>query len=213
MLKVEQLSVKLGALQFAFDLAVGRGECLAILGESGSGKSTLLNLLGGFLPSEAGKVTLDGEDFTQQPPDQRPVTTLFQDNNLFTHLSVRDNLGLGIDPGLKLTAKEWQRVDAQLEAVGLAALAKRKPGQLSGGQAQRVALARSLLRDKPVLLLDEPFSALDEATRAQMLMLTDDVIRQHQLCCVLVTHNREDAVSLKAQLRYLQDGRLQEPPV
>lgn len=210
MLRTEQLGVQLGDQVFTFDLQVARGECLAVLGESGAGKSTLLNLIGGFLPANSGQVALDDHIFTDAPPDRRPVTSLFQDNNLFTHMTVRQNLGLGVDPGLKLRAEDWQRVDAQLDAVGLGGLAARLPGELSGGQAQRVALARSLLRDKPVLLLDEPFSALDEATRADMLKLTADVIREHRLCTILVTHNREDALALGARLSVLREGRLHD---
>ncbi|MDO6459114.1 ATP-binding cassette domain-containing protein [Granulosicoccaceae sp. 1_MG-2023] len=209
MLEAENLSVRLGGRDYCFNLRVERGQCLAVLGESGAGKSTLLNLIGGFLQADGGQLRLDGREFGNLPPDRRPVTTLFQDNNLFAHLSVRDNLGLGLHPGLRLSKAQWQRVEAQLDAVGLSALGGRLPGELSGGQAQRVALARSLLREKPVLLLDEPFSALDEATRLDMLHLSAGVITTHRLCTVLVTHNRDDAERLGARCVYLRDGRLQ----
>ncbi len=179
---------------------------MAILGESGSGKSTLLNLIGGFLAADSGELSWQGQSLMGLPPSDRPVTTLFQEHNLFAHLDVADNLGLGIDPGLHLLSEDRLRIRHALEAVGLGGFEKRKPAQLSGGQAQRVALARCLLRDKPVLLLDEPYSALDEATRLEMLDLTKKVMQDKQLCTLLVSHNRRDAEILEAGRVYIENG-------
>ncbi|MCB1756142.1 MAG: ATP-binding cassette domain-containing protein [Gammaproteobacteria bacterium] len=208
MLTLDALAVTLGETNFSFSLNAEAGQCTAILGESGSGKSTLLNLIGGFIRADSGRVLWEEQDITQLPPSARPVTSLFQDHNLFAHLNIADNLGLGLHPGLKLDESARQRISESLQAVGLAGFERRKPAQLSGGQAQRAALARCLLRDKPVLLLDEPYSSLDEATRLEMLQLTRRVLDEKQLCTLMVTHNRQDADLLGARLLYIENGRI-----
>ncbi len=210
MLTLEDLTVKLGNMDFCFDLSNARDNCVAILGESGSGKSTLLNLIGGFLQEHTGKLCWDNSDIRGLSPSERPVTTLFQSHNLFAHLTIEDNLGLGLDPGLHLTGQDRQQLLESLEAVGLAGFEQRKPGQLSGGQLQRAALARCLLRRKPVLLLDEPFSALDEATRREMQILTRRVTEENRLCTLIVTHNPDDAKALDARMLTMKEGRLVE---
>lgn len=210
MLTLENLTVKLGNMDFCFELSNARDSCVAILGESGSGKSTLLNLIGGFLQENTGKLCWDNSDIRALSPSERPVTTLFQSHNLFAHMTIEDNLGLGLDPGLHLTNEDRQQLSESLNAVGLGGFEQRKPGQLSGGQLQRAALARCLLRRKPVLLLDEPFSALDEATRREMQILTRRVAEENKLCTLIVTHNPDDAKALDARMLTMKEGRLLE---
>jgi thiamine transport system ATP-binding protein len=206
LLKLEGLGAKLGKLQFCFDLSLMKKERIAILGSSGSGKSTLLNLVGGFLPPNCGKLYYEGRDITALDPYSRPVTTLFQDHNLFSHLSIRKNVALGLNPGLRLSSDDWQQVSAVLDQVGLKNLAERLPSELSGGQAQRAALARCLIRKKPILLLDEPFSALDEETRLQMLDLTKQVVLKHEISTLFVTHNKNDAETFATRILIVEAG-------
>jgi thiamine transport system ATP-binding protein len=151
---------------------------------------------------------VDGRDITSLPPDQRPVSMIFQDNNVFSHLDLYQNVALGMSPGLRLDAGQAEQVRTALSDVGLAALAHRKPGEISGGERQRVALARALVRDRPVLLLDEPFAALGPALRRDML----DLVMAHQqarkLTVVMVTHQPEDAAHAASHTAFLDDGRI-----
>ncbi|WP_100640219.1 ATP-binding cassette domain-containing protein [Marinobacter salexigens] len=174
-----------------FDFTVESGQCIAIHGASGSGKSTLMNLLAGFLEPQSGDILWQNESLRQRPPWQRPMTSVFQEHNLFEHLDVETNIGLGIHPGLKLTREDQQAIDKGLHSVGLGGLGKRMPGDLSGGQRQRVALLRAILRQQPVMLLDEPLTGLDADTR--------DLLRQILLeekargtLIVLASHDEED---------------------
>ncbi|MEE9682025.1 thiamine ABC transporter ATP-binding protein ThiQ [Lelliottia amnigena] len=208
MLKLTDVTWLYQHLPMRFTLTAQQGEMIAILGPSGAGKSTLLNLIAGFLPPARGEMTINGQDHTHTPPSQRPVSMLFQENNLFTHLTVRQNIGLGMDPGLKLTAKQRQKCDAIAQQMGLTELSNRLPGELSGGQRQRVALARCLVREQPILLLDEPFSALDPALRQEMLQLVKDVCQQKQLTMLMVSHSVEDAASIAPRAVVVADGRI-----
>jgi len=208
MLKLTDVTWLYQHLPMRFTLTAKQGEMIAILGPSGAGKSTLLNLIAGFLPPARGEMTINGQDHTHTPPSQRPVSMLFQENNLFTHLTVRQNIGLGMDPGLKLTAKQRQKCDAIAQQMGLTELSDRLPGELSGGQRQRVALARCLVREQPILLLDEPFSALDPALRQEMLQLVKDVCQQKQLTMLMVSHSVEDAASIAPRAVVVADGRI-----
>jgi len=180
------------------------------MGASGSGKSTLLNLLSGFIQpqNDSAQILLGDERVDLLDPSQRPVTSLFQEHNLFAHMSAFNNLALGIRTSLKLTVSEVAQVEAALEQVGLAGLGSRLPKQLSGGQRQRVALGRALVRRKPLLLLDEPFSALDPALRQEMAALVKSLSRQHQLTVLLVTHEPKDALELAETVVFIADGRV-----
>ncbi len=169
MLKLNDVTWLYQHLPMRFTLDVARGERIAVLGPSGAGKSTLLNLIAGFLPPASGSLLINGEAHNATPPAQRPVSMLFQENNLFNHLTIRQNISLGIHPGLKLNREQQAQVTAIAGQMGIDALLERLPGELSGGQRQRAALARCLVRQQPVLLLDEPFSALDPALRQEML--------------------------------------------
>lgn len=133
---------------------------------------------------------------------------LFQENNLFSHLNVQQNIGLGLDPGLKLSALQREKLMHIARQMGIDNLMRRLPGELSGGQRQRVALARCLVRDQPVLLLDEPFSALDPALRQEMLALVSDVCHNRQLTLLMVSHSVEDAARIAPRSVVVADGRI-----
>jgi len=208
MLELENLTTTLGENRFRFSLRADTDQVSAILGKSGSGKSTLLNLIAGFLNAESGTLTWQSQSLLKLAANARPVTTLFQQHNLFLHLTVLQNIGLGINPSLKLTSKDHKHIEQVLKEVGLDGFEHKPADTLSGGEQQRVALARCLLRNQPVLLLDEPFSALDEATRYDMIALTSRVIADRNLCVVLVTHNRDDAQLLNATNYSLTSGEL-----
>ncbi|WP_407706971.1 thiamine ABC transporter ATP-binding protein [Actinobacillus porcinus] len=208
MIKLNQLQFQYKDMQMHFDLQVKAQEKIAIIGASGAGKSTLLNLIAGFEQGHAGEIWLNGENHTQTEPHLRPVSMLFQDNNLFPHLTVEQNLGLGIHPSLKLNHDEKQRVQQVASAVGLQAFLKRKPTALSGGQKQRVAIARCLLRDKPILLLDEPFSALDPHLRQEMLNLIDGLCTEKKLTLLLVTHQPSELAERFDRIICVENGKI-----
>lgn len=195
-------------MQMYFDLQVKAQEKIAIIGASGAGKSTLFNLIAGFEQGHAGEIWLNGENHTQTEPHLRPVSILFQDNNLFPHLTVEQNLGLGIHPSLKLNHDEKQRLQHVASAVGLQAFLNRKPTALSGGQKQRVAIARCLLRDKPILLLDEPFSALDPHLRQEMLNLIDGLCTEKKLTLLLVTHQPSELAERFDRIICVENGKI-----
>ena len=208
MLKLNDVTWLYQHLPMRFTLSVERGERIAVLGPSGAGKSTLLNLIAGFLPPASGSLLIDGEKHNATPPAQRPVSMLFQENNLFNHLTVRQNIGLGIHPGLKLNREQRAQVTAIAEQMGMDTLLDRLPGELSGGQRQRAALARCLVRQQPVLLLDEPFSALDPVLRQEMLTLVADVCQRQQLTLLMVSHSVEDAARIAPRSIVVAEGRI-----
>lgn len=174
------------------ELNVDQGQKVAVVGPSGSGKSTLLNMIAGFLLPAQGNIMLNGENHTLTKPHQRPVSMLFQQNNLFNHLNVTQNLVLGIHPKLSMTENQCQKIEMIADKVGLSAHLSRYPDKLSGGQQQRVALARCMLRNQPILLLDEPFSALDKSLRIEMLDLLNTICAEKELTVMLVTHQPEE---------------------
>jgi len=194
--------------QMLFDLSVDASAIVALMGPSGSGKSTLLNLVAGFETPASGKVTIGGADVSALPPARRPVSMVFQENNLFGHLDLAANVGLGRSPSLRLTRKDRDDVLAALARVGLAGKEKRLPRELSGGERQRVALARVLVRDRPVLLLDEPFASLGPALRADMLDLLRDLHAERRMTVLIATHQPEDARAIAGGIVFLEDGRV-----
>ena len=191
-----------------FVLQVEQGERLAIIGESGAGKSTLLNLIAGFETPASGQILLNHCDHTQTQPAERPVSMLFQDNNLFPHLTVAQNIGLALAPSLSLNATQQQQVREIAEKMGLESLLSRRADQLSGGQKQRVALARTLLRDKPILLLDEPFSALDPIRRHELQQFILDICIERNLTFLMVTHQLEETKNLFTRVVEIREGKV-----
>ena len=208
MLKLTDVTWLYQHLPMRFTLSVPQGESVAILGPSGAGKSTLLNQIAGFLQPASGTILIENRDHTWTPPSRRPVSMLFQENNLFTHLSVRQNIGLGMHPGLKLNGDQQRKLAAIAGQMGISDLLDRLPGELSGGQRQRAALARCLVREQPILLLDEPFSALDPALRQEMLLLVKEVCERQQLTMLMVSHSVEDAARIARRSIVVADGRI-----
>ena len=188
------------------DWSLPPGSRVALIGPSGAGKSTLLSALAGFFAPTSGRILWQGQDITPQPPAQRPVSILFQDQNLFPHLTLAQNLGLGLNPRLRLTEADRARITETLARVGLEGMEGRKPGQLSGGQQGRAALARALLRARPILLLDEPFAALGPALKAEMLDLVAETATETGALTLLVTHDPEDAIRFADQTVLVADG-------
>lgn len=205
-LEIRDLGFRYEDMEMRFALEVGAGECVAVIGPSGAGKSTLLALIGGFETPTGGLLLVDGHSINDLAPADRPVTTLFQDHNLFAHLSVAANVGLGLHPGLRLTDEDRAQVAAALAQVGLTGFEERLPGQLSGGERQRVAIARSLIRHRPILLLDEPFAALGPALRNEMLDLVDALRRDQGMTVLMVTHDPADARRIADRTAFVADG-------
>ncbi|MDH2924336.1 thiamine ABC transporter ATP-binding protein [Nicoletella semolina] len=193
-----------------FALDIQQGERIAILGESGAGKSTLLNLIAGFERVNRGKLILNGENHLHSDPASRPVSMLFQDNNLFPHLTVAQNIGLALTPSLRLSQTQQQTVKEIAEQMGLGSFLARRSDLLSGGQKQRVALARTLLRDKPILLLDEPFSALDPQRRQELQQLVAGLCLSKKLTLLMVTHQFTETQSLFTRSIKIKQGKILE---
>ena len=193
MLKVEGAVIRNGAFTVTADFEVDPGAKVAVIGPSGAGKTTLIEAIAGFRALERGRLFWDGRDITGAAPGARPVAMLFQDGNLFPHLTVAQNAGLGLRPDLRLSAEQKERVTAALARVGLAGMEDRKPGALSGGQQSRAALARVLLQDRPLLLLDEPFAALGPALKTEMLDLVADLAAETGATLLMISHDPDDA--------------------
>ena len=210
MIRLDNVFLADDTLPMTFDLQVATGERIAIVGPSGAGKSTLLNLIAGFVLPTQGNIWLKGENHTRSAPYERPVSMLFQENNLFPHLTVQQNLALGLKTSLKLTALEQDQIERVADAVGLTSFLSRLPNSLSGGQKQRVALARCLLRDKPILLLDEPFSALDPELRMDMLNLIDELCHSKNLTLLLVTHQPSELTGKVDRMLRIENGRISQ---
>ena len=207
-IRLEKTALQLGTKRFSFDIAMTDGAITAVTGPSGSGKSTLLNLIAGFEIPESGRILIAGEDVTHAHPSQRPISLVFQDNNLFAHLDLVTNIGLGVDPSLKLSREDRARISQSLERVGLAGFETRKPGTLSGGERQRAAFARVLVRKRTVLLMDEPFAALDPELRSSMASLLLDLHRETGNTVVIVSHDRAEVQKLADVVVAVDDGTI-----
>ncbi len=211
MLELDRLVITQDDFRLTADFTVPSGARIAVVGPSGAGKSTLLSVISGFFPPESGRIRWQGRDITEAPPGARPLSILFQDQNLFPHLTVAQNIGLGLRPDLRLTAEDRERVAGALARTGLQGLGDRRPGTLSGGQQGRVALARVLLRARPLMLLDEPFAALGPALKADMLDLVAEIADETGATVLMVSHDPDDALSFSGQTVLVAAGVAHAP--
>jgi sulfate transport system ATP-binding protein len=212
MIAVHAVSKSFGDFQALHDvsLEVPDGSLTALLGPSGSGKSTLLRVIAGLEAPDAGRVELAGRDVTGQPPQQRGIGFVFQHYAAFKHMSVRDNVAFGLSVRRRPKAEIRGRVDELLALVGLEGYQERRPAQLSGGQRQRMALARALAVQPDVLLLDEPFGALDANVRADLRAWLRRLHDEVHVTTVLVTHDQEEAMEVADRLVVLREGRVEQ---
>jgi putative spermidine/putrescine transport system ATP-binding protein len=193
-----------------FNLTVGDGELVCLLGPSGSGKSTLLRMVGGFETPSGGVIAIDGEDVTRVPPEKRPTGMVFQSHALWTHMNVFNNLAFGLKLRRLPAAEIKQKVEAVLELVGLAGYGTRATNQLSGGQQQRVALARSLVLEPKILLLDEPFASLDQHLRERLREEVRDIQQRLKITTLFVTHGQDEALSMADRIVVMRDGKMEQ---
>ncbi len=211
-LRIEGLSRHIGGRSLLSDLnlQVAPGECLALLGPSGCGKTTTLRLLAGLDAASAGRILLDGDDISRLSAGDRRVAMVFQSYALYPHLSVADNLALGLRiRGMGARERE-ERIAAVLELLQLSELRLRRPAQLSGGQRQRVALARALLRQPRLVLLDEPMSNLDAQLREELRPELRRLLCGGEQPVVYVTHDQQEAMGMADRIAVLRDGHLQQ---
>jgi sulfate transport system ATP-binding protein len=191
-------------------LTMPSGELTALLGPSGSGKSTLLRVIAGLEQPDAGTVTIEGRDVTGVSPQKRGVGFVFQHYAAFKHMTVRDNVGFGLTVRKRKKAEIRERVDELISLVQLDGLAERYPAQLSGGQRQRMALARALAVEPSVLLLDEPFGALDARVRKELRLWLRDLHERTHVTTVLVTHDQEEAMEVADSVALMNHGRIEQ---
>jgi spermidine/putrescine ABC transporter ATP-binding subunit len=194
----------------AVSLEVRRGELMTLLGPSGCGKTTLLNLVAGFFVPDAGEIAIDGARVTDLPTWRREIGMTFQNYALFPHMTLASNVGYGLRARRLAKAEIERRVAAALDLVKLTGLEDRKPRQLSGGQQQRVALARALVVRPKVLLLDEPFSALDRNLRGAMQVELREIQRKLGVTTIFVTHDQSEALSLSDRIAVMSEGRIRQ---
>ena len=210
--EVKNLSHRYGA-KIALDdvsLDVQKAEILALLGPSGSGKSTLLGVIAGILKSNSGQIFLNGRNLLELPPESRGLGMVFQDYALWPHMTVAENVAFPLRNRRHPRREISARVDETLKRVGLTGFERRRPNELSGGQQQRVALARAVIAETELLLLDEPLSALDPATRTSVRGELAEILRKLGLTTIIVTHDREEAFDLADQIVVLIDGQIQQ---
>ena len=211
MLRLEAVKVVQGAFSLDANLSVAAGQRVAVIGPSGSGKSTLLNVVAGFVDLTQGRIFWDGVQIDGVAPHARPIGFVFQDNNLFPHLTVAQNVGLGIAPKLQLSDAQTVDVENALARVGLGGMGARKPSELSGGQQSRVALARLVLSRAPLVLLDEPFAALGPALKVEMMDLLVEVLVETGAAMLMVTHDPQDARHIADQVILVIEGVADAP--
>lgn len=190
------------------NLTVHDGEVLTLVGPSGCGKSTLLRLIAGLEPADGGHVQIAGRDVTRTPAEQRKIGFVFQENSLFGHLRIADNIAFGLRHVPRPERKE--RVEEMLDLVRLPGLGRRYPHQLSGGEQQRVALARALAPGPRLVLLDEPFASLDEELRTELGRQVVDILHAAGSAAILVTHDRHEAITLGDRVAVMNAGRIEQ---
>jgi len=211
MLRLENCLIENSGFALRADLTITRGSRVAVIGPSGAGKSTLIETLAGFRPLTNGAIRWNGSDLEGVEPGKRPVAMLFQDGNLFPHLTVGQNVALGIHANLRLDQSQQAQVQAALVRVGLDSMADRKPAALSGGQQSRVALARVLVQGRDLLLLDEPFAALGPALKVEMLDLVAELVEETGATLLMVSHDPSDARRIADQVVLVADGCVHAP--
>lgn len=206
MLEIDRLTFRYpgGDTEFSFEMSIQAGEIVGLVGPSGAGKSTLFDLIAGFLDPASGDIRLNGASILARPPEERPVSILFQADNVFDHLSAGANVALGL--GGRARADDRRVIEA-LDRMDLPGLAPRRADRLSGGQKQRVALARTLLRNRPILLLDEPFTGLDPQTVIPIRDLIARLVRENGWHAIIVSHQAEDVAALATKTYRIEGGR------
>ena len=204
-------SLKESYLTISTNISLEPDKIYAVVGPSGAGKSTFLNLISGFASISSGSIVWNGKEISNLPPAKRSVSILFQDNNLFPHLSVWRNLALAVTHWPKISRNNEEKLKAVMSEVGILGLESRKPSQLSGGQQSRVALARVLLQKNKILLLDEPFSALGPSLKDQMLELIKKISKNKKLLVLMVTHDPADAKKVASQTLVIKDKKIYPP--
>jgi sulfate/thiosulfate transport system ATP-binding protein len=211
-IEVEGLTKSFGSFRAVDDISfvAEDGKITALLGPSGSGKSTALRMIAGLERPDAGRITLAGEDQTEASVQERRIGFVFQHYALFRHMTVRQNVSFGLKVRKEPKGDTARRVDELLELVQLAPFADRYPGNLSGGQRQRVALARALAPRPKVLLLDEPFGALDARVRQELRRWLDDLHRELGVTSLLVTHDQDEALELANKIVVMHNGRIEQ---
>ena len=185
--------------KFEFNISIKKGEVVTIEGPSGVGKSTLINLISGFLVPERGEILWLNKRIDNLQPNERPTSTIFQNNNLFEHLSCFDNVCLGISAKLKISSRDKENINSLFSELGITKIMERMPNEISGGQEARVSIIRALMTKKPILLLDEPVSSLDQETREETLKIIKKTSKKYNLTLVIVSHHRDDRRLLKAR--------------
>ena len=198
-------------LAISANLSLESDKIYAIIGPSGAGKSTFLNLISGFSEISSGSILWNEQEISDLPPSKRNISILFQDNNLFPHLSVWRNLALAVSHWPKISNDDEAKLHSVISEVGIRGLENRKPSQLSGGQQSRVALARVLLQKNKILLLDEPFAALGPSLKDQMLELIEKIARNRGLLVLMVTHDPADAKKIVSQTIVVKNNKVHPP--
>jgi len=198
-------------LAISANLSLESDKIYAIIGPSGAGKSTFLNLISGFSEISSGSILWNEQEISDLPPSKRNISILFQDNNLFPHLSVWRNLALAVSHWPKISNDDEAKLHSVISEVGIRGLENRKPSQLSGGQQSRVALARVLLQKNKILLLDEPFAALGPSLKDQMLELIEKIARNRGLLVLMVTHDPADANKIAPQTIVVKNNKVYPP--
>ncbi len=211
-LLLDRLTVNYGATRAlgGFTLAINDAELVALLGPSGCGKTTVLKVVAGLLPPASGDVRFDGISVLPIPAERRGATMVFQKPLLFPHLTVAENVGFGLKMRRLKKGEIAARVAQALQLVRLEGYERRKPHELSGGQEQRVTLARALVTEPRVLLLDEPFSALDENLRGEMRLLVRELQQRLLITTIFVTHDQREALAIADRIALLLDGRIEQ---